>query len=89
MNRASKYLSRRIFFVTDNDQPELSQTGRMASITRAKDLGNIGVNFLPFFITKDSIFDSSIFYEVCFSLYVLLVHQLTLSLGFTLRYSDN
>lgn len=57
-------MSRRVFFVTSNDRPELNQAGKTAAITRAKDLGNMGVQFLPFFISGTTNFDSSIFYEV-------------------------
>lgn len=70
--RAAKYLSRRIFFVTNNDSPDLSMAGRTAAITRGKDLGNLGISFLPFFISGVSSFDAGIFYEVSLASLLLI-----------------
>lgn len=88
IRRATSYLSKRIFFVTSNDNPTLDQAGKTAAITRAKDLGNMGVNFLPFFLnTETHKFDPGVFYEVCLFQSIRCNFAANLITGFTICHS--
>ena len=60
----TKYFSRRILFITSNDRPNIDKPSKTAAITRAKDLGDIGISFIPYFLSGESKFDPSLFYEV-------------------------
>ncbi|CDO57249.1 similar to Saccharomyces cerevisiae YMR284W YKU70 Subunit of the telomeric Ku complex (Yku70p-Yku80p) [Geotrichum candidum] len=62
----TKYFSRRILFITSNDRPNIDKPSKTAAITRAKDLGDIGISFIPYFLSGESKFDPSLFYEDLF-----------------------
>lgn len=63
---AANFGSRRLFIVTDNDNPHASdKAARSAAAVRAKDLYDLGVGIDLFPITRgDSVFDLSKFYDV-------------------------
>ncbi|KAI9665176.1 MAG: ATP-dependent DNA helicase II subunit 1 [Alyxoria varia] len=63
--RASNFASRRLFLVTDNDNPHPSdKTLQQSSIIRAKDLYDLGVTIELFPISQpDHDFDTSKFYD--------------------------
>lgn len=65
-SKASNFSSRRLFIVTDNDNPhEKDKTLRSAATVRAKDLYDLGVTIELFPISKpDHEFDRSLFYDV-------------------------
>jgi ATP-dependent DNA helicase 2 subunit 1 len=65
-SKASNFLSRRLFIVTDNDNPHGDdQAMRSAATVRAKDLYDLGVIIELFPISKpDREFDRSRFYDV-------------------------
>ncbi|KAF3936943.1 hypothetical protein ABW19_dt0207695 [Dactylella cylindrospora] len=62
--KAANFNSRRLFIITDNDNPETEdKKARNAAATRAKDLYDLGVRIEPFFIsTPTHEFDKSLFY---------------------------
>ncbi|KAF3909626.1 hypothetical protein AA313_de0207015 [Arthrobotrys entomopaga] len=61
--KAANFNSRRLFIITDNDNPESDKKARTAAQTRAKDLYDLGVQIEPFFIsTPTHEFDKSLFY---------------------------
>lgn len=64
--KAPNFASRRLFIVTDNDDPHRSDKALKSSATvRAKDLYDLGVTIELFPISKpDHEFDRSIFYHV-------------------------
>ena len=64
--KAPNFSSRRLFLVTDNDQPHASDKAlRSAAAVRAKDLYDLGVIIELFPISKpDHGFDRSVFYDV-------------------------
>lgn len=66
-SKASNFLSRRLFLVTDNDNPHADDRAmRSAATVRAKDLYDLGVVIELFPISKpDQEFDRSKFYDVC------------------------
>jgi ATP-dependent DNA helicase 2 subunit 1 len=66
-SKAPNFLSRRLFIVTDNDNPHKSEkTLRSATTVRAKDLYDLGVIIELFPISQiDHEFDTSKFYDVC------------------------
>lgn len=64
-SKAPNFLSRRLFIVTDNDNPHGDKSMRSASTVRAKDLYDLGVTIELFPISHpDHEFDSSKFYDV-------------------------
>ena len=65
--RAPNFSSRRLFIVTDNDDPHPSdKTLKSSAAVRAKDLYDLGVIIELFPISKpDHEFDRSRFYDVC------------------------
>lgn len=65
--KAPNFSSRRLFLVTDNDNPHSTDKAlRSAAAVRAKDLYDLGVIIELFPISKpDHGFDRSIFYDVC------------------------
>lgn len=65
--KAPNFSSRRLFLVTDNDNPHAKDKAlRSAAAVRAKDLYDLGVTIELFPISKtDHAFDRSIFYDVC------------------------
>jgi ATP-dependent DNA helicase 2 subunit 1 len=65
-SRASNFLSRRLFIVTDNDSPHGdNRSVRSAATVRAKDLYDLGVTIELFPISRlDHNFDRSKFYDV-------------------------
>lgn len=68
-SKASNFLSRRLFIITDNDNPHgLDRALRSAATVRAKDLYDLGVVIELFPISKpDHDFDRSKFYDVSWS----------------------
>ncbi|KAK6354922.1 ATP-dependent DNA helicase II subunit 1 [Orbilia brochopaga] len=61
--KAANFNSRRLFIITDNDNPETDKKARTSAQTRAKDLYDLGVRIEPFFISTPSHeFDKSLFY---------------------------
>ncbi|EPS41994.1 hypothetical protein H072_3992 [Dactylellina haptotyla CBS 200.50] len=61
--KAANFNSRRLFIITDNDNPEADKKARTAAQTRAKDLYDLGVRIEPFFIsTPTHEFDKTLFY---------------------------
>lgn len=64
--KAPNFSSRRLFVVTDNDNPHASEKAlRSAAAVRAKDLYDLGVVIELFPISRsDHAFDRSIFYDV-------------------------
>lgn len=64
--KASNFSSRRLFIVTDNDNPHATDKAtRASSAVRAKDLYDLGVTIELFPISKpDQLFDRSKFYDV-------------------------
>lgn len=64
--KAPNFASRRLFLVTDNDQPHAKDKAlRSAAAVRAKDLYDLGVVIELFPISQpDHVFDRSLFYEV-------------------------
>jgi ATP-dependent DNA helicase 2 subunit 1 len=66
-SKASNFLSRRLFIVTDSDNPHADdRTMRSAATVRAKDLYDLGVIIELFPISRpDHEFDRSKFYDVC------------------------
>jgi ATP-dependent DNA helicase 2 subunit 1 len=65
-SKAPNFLSRRLFIVTDEDNPHAeSKSLRSASCVRAKDLYDLGVTINLFPISRpDHEFDTSRFYDV-------------------------
>ncbi|KAK9447392.1 SPOC like C-terminal domain-containing protein [Limtongia smithiae] len=63
--KLQKFIFRRIFLITNNDNPATSAADRRAARTRAKDLIELGIRIEPFFLAKSktSPFDTSLFYE--------------------------
>ena len=66
-SKASNFASRRLFIVTDNDDPHGKDKAlRSAATVRAKDLYDLGVIIELFPISRpDHEFDRSKFYDVC------------------------
>lgn len=66
-SKAPNFLSRRLFIVTDNDNPHRDNKSlRSAATVRAKDLYDLGVTIELFPISQvDHDFDASKFYDVC------------------------
>jgi ATP-dependent DNA helicase 2 subunit 1 len=64
-NKAPNFTSRRLFIVTDNDDPHASEkTFRTSSAVRAKDLYDLGVVIELFPISSsDHTFDTKLFYD--------------------------
>lgn len=71
-HRAANFNSRRLFLITDNDNPHEDDANRKSgevskkntAITRAKDLYDLGVRIEPFFIAKQGEdFDKTKFYD--------------------------
>ena len=64
--KASNFSSRRLFLVTDNDNPHAKDKAmRSAAAVRAKDLYDLGVIIELFPISRpDHAFDRSVFYDV-------------------------
>ncbi|KAF3907953.1 hypothetical protein ABW21_db0206510 [Orbilia brochopaga] len=61
--KAANFNSRRLFIITDNDNPETDKKLRGNAQTRARDLYDLGVRIEPFFISTPSHeFDKSLFY---------------------------
>jgi ATP-dependent DNA helicase 2 subunit 1 len=65
-SKAPNFLSRRLFIVTDNDNPHADNKAlRSAATVRARDLYDLGVNIELFPISQpDHEFDTSKFYDV-------------------------
>lgn len=65
--KAANFQSRRLFIVTDDDDPHATNKAlKNSSITRARDLYDLGVRIDPFFISdpaKKGGFDASKFYD--------------------------
>jgi ATP-dependent DNA helicase 2 subunit 1 len=63
-SKAARFGSRRIFLVTDDDNPG-SKDSQKSAITRARDLNDLGIRLEPFFISHPDrpAFDISKFYE--------------------------
>jgi len=63
-SKAARFGSRRIFLVTDDDNPGTKDSQKSA-ITRARDLNDLGIRLEPFFISHPDrpVFDISKFYE--------------------------
>ncbi|KAK9457977.1 SPOC like C-terminal domain-containing protein [Dipodascopsis uninucleata] len=61
----SQYIFRRVFLVTNNDDPCGSDPGlKLSSRTRMEDLQNLGIKIEPFFLSRNGEkFDASRFYE--------------------------
>ncbi|KAJ5089184.1 hypothetical protein N7532_007868 [Penicillium argentinense] len=64
-SKAPNFLSRRLFIVTDNDNPHAdNKSFRSASTVRARDLYDLGVTIELFPISRpDHVFDTSKFYD--------------------------
>ena len=73
--KASNFSSRRLFIVTDNDDPhENNKASRTAAAVRAKDLYDLGVVIELFPISKPGTgFDRSKFYDVRSSILIIMV----------------
>jgi ATP-dependent DNA helicase 2 subunit 1 len=65
--KAPNFLSRRVFLVTDNDDPHAGDRGqRDPAAQRAKDLYDLGISIELFAISKPGHgFDRTKFYDVC------------------------
>lgn len=76
--KAPNFSSRRLFIVTDNDNPHVQDKAlRSAAAVRAKDLYDLGVIIELFPISKpDHEFDRSKFYDVCYNIYLKKVVSL-------------
>lgn len=65
--KAANFQSRRLLIVTDNDDPHATDKAlKNSSITRARDLYDLGVRIIPFFISNiidNGGFDTSKFYD--------------------------
>lgn len=64
--KAANFQSRRLFIITDNDNPHENQKAlKNSAITRARDLYDLGVQIDPFFISYPGgkVFDRSKFYD--------------------------
>ena len=64
--KASNFQSRRLFLITDDDNPHANDKAlKTSAITRARDLYDLGVRIDPFYITNPGMpeFDPSKFYE--------------------------
>jgi ATP-dependent DNA helicase 2 subunit 1 len=70
-SKAPNFLSRRLFIVTDNDNPHAENKAmRSAATVRARDLYDLGVNIELFPISRpDHEFDTSKFYDVSYHLW--------------------
>lgn len=55
-------------FITSNDRPDIDKPSKTAAITRARDLGDMGISFISYFVSGDSKFDPSLFFEVTYHL---------------------
>lgn len=79
--KAANFGSRRLFIVTDNDDPHASdKAARSAAAVRAKDLYDLGITIDLFPITRgESKFDLGKFYDVCLLIFfdLSLLTQLT------------
>lgn len=75
-SKAPNFLSRRLFIVTDDDNPHAENTSlRQPSFVRAKDLYDLGVSIELFPISQpDHEFDTSKFYDVRSSLVYYVEH---------------
>ncbi|KAK6361558.1 ATP-dependent DNA helicase II subunit 1 [Orbilia blumenaviensis] len=61
--KAANFNSRRLFIITDNDNPETDKSARASAQTRARDLYDLGVRIEPFFISSPTHqFDKTLFY---------------------------
>ncbi|KAK6351211.1 ATP-dependent DNA helicase II subunit 1 [Orbilia javanica] len=61
--KAANFNSRRLFIITDNDNPETDKSSRSSAQTRARDLYDLGVRIEPFFISSlTRQFDKTLFY---------------------------
>jgi ATP-dependent DNA helicase 2 subunit 1 len=88
--KAPNFISRRLFIVTDNDNPNpLDKTIRSSAAVRAKDLYDLGVVIDLFPISRqDHSFDRTLFYDVCpicpgpFSLFFSPVERSLTSAGY-------
>lgn len=80
-SKASNFLSRRLFIVTDSDNPHADdRTMRSAATVRAKDLYDLGVVIELFPISKpDQEFDRAKFYDVCILVPPAISSQLTIN----------
>lgn len=74
-----RYTNKRIFLITDNDDPYNGQTGTALQGLRrnfrllAADLSNAKINIFPFFLNKsEKVFDSSGYYDI---LYMNEIHE--------------
>ena len=64
--KAPNFGSRRLFIITDNDNPALKKEAKEAAAVRAKDLYDLGVIIELFPISHpDHDFDKTKFYDVC------------------------
>lgn len=80
-SKASNFLSRRLFVVTDNDNPHgTDRAMRSAATVRAKDLYDLGVIIELFPISKvDHDFDRSKFYDVSWATVIAEKRLLTIN----------
>lgn len=63
-DRASNYNAKRVFFITDNDDPcHGKDDQRVAARTRASDLNDLGIKIEPMFIAGEKRFDTSLFWD--------------------------
>lgn len=64
-SKAARFGSRRVFLVTDDDNPGGSKDAQKSAITRARDLNDLGIRLEPFFISHPDrpLFDITKFYE--------------------------
>ena len=64
-SKAARFGSRRVFLVTDDDNPGGSKDAQKSAITRARDLNDLGIRLEPFFISHPDRppFDITKFYE--------------------------
>ncbi|KAF3277362.1 ATP-dependent DNA helicase II subunit 1 [Orbilia oligospora] len=61
--KAANFNSRRLFIITDNDNPETDKSARASAQTRARDLYDLGVRIEPFFVSSPTHqFDKTLFY---------------------------
>lgn len=66
--KAPNFSSRRLFIITDNDDPHANEKAMKSSaVVRAKDLYDLGVTIELFPISKpDHLFDRTKLYDVCY-----------------------
>jgi ATP-dependent DNA helicase 2 subunit 1 len=86
-SKAPNFLSRRLFIVTDDDNPHGgNKTLRSAATVRARDLYDLGVTIELFPISRpDHEFDTSKFYDVRLQSYLELWRQCSLAAGHHLQ----